>query len=278
MEKKQWTHLIDGTPFPRIGYGTYQLTEREAALKAIHDALDTGYRLIDTAENYHNESEVGEAIRTSSVKREEILVSTKLWPHDLGYDRTMKAFEGSLGRLGLDYLDLYLIHWPYTDDLNASSWKAFERLHEQGVIKHIGVSNFNRPMLEKLLQKAHIPPCVNQIEYHPRFFDEECQALCKEKGILIEGWSPLMQGEALKNPILQTLAKKHGRSTAQIALRWSLQRDVIPLPKSANKKRMADNFAIFDFALSDEDMGELEKMHTGRRQGPDPADFPMNRN
>jgi diketogulonate reductase-like aldo/keto reductase len=259
------------SPFPKIGFGTFQLGGKEETARAVTEALNAGYRLIDTAADYGNEDGVGEGVRVSQVPRSEVLVSTKVWPSDLGYDNTLRAFERSLLRLNLDYVDIYLIHWPCSSSLNIASWKALERLTSEKLIRYPGVSNFNLSYLEALLSEAVMPPSLNQIEFHPQFFDQALYEFCLKMGIVLEGWSPLMQGTALKHETLRSIAEKHHRSPAQIVLRWCVQMHVIPLPKTHKPARMIENIDIFDFQLDGKDMTTIKTLFTNRRLGPDPA-------
>lgn len=256
---------------PGIGYGTYGLSGTDATAEAVRAAIDAGYRLIDTAANYGNEAGVGEGVRTSTVPRSEVIVSSKVWPSDLGYDATLRAFEQSLATSGLDYLDLYLIHWPCSEEENAASWRALERLKQEGVVRMIGVSNFTVSHLEALLATANERPVVNQIEFHPRHYDSSIVDYCRDHTILIEAWSPLAQGVLFPAEPLVRVAAELGRSPAQVLLRWSVEQGAIPIPKSRSPQRMAENISIFDFALSDEQMNALEVLRTGERLGPDPA-------
>lgn len=265
--------LADGTRIPAIGYGTFQLRDTDETARAIRQAVAAGYRLIDTAENYGNEVGIGEGVRTCGVPRSEIFVSSKVWPADLGYDKTMRAFEGTMSRLGLDYLDIYLIHWPCSDELNSSSWKAFESLREQGLVRTIGVSNFTTLQLEPLLSSATIPPALDQLEFHPRQQNHQLLEYCEAHGIVVEAWSPLMQGAAFTDETLGRIAEKHGRSAAQIALRWSVQLGMIPLPKTRTPARMVENISVFDFELDPDDMQQIAAMHTDQRLGPDPDSY-----
>lgn len=243
----------------------------EQFIKTVGTAVKVGYRNIDTAVVYFNEAEVGEAIRRSihngTVKREELFISTKLWNTDRGYDRTLKAFDASLSRLGLDYLDLYLIHTPAVQrwhadwvEINLSTWKAFERLYKEGLIKAIGVSNFLPHHLQPLMEKAEICPMVNQIEVHPGFNSAGTINFCKKYGIVIEAWGPFGNGQILTNPQLQEIAVRYDKSVAQICLRWLLQKGIVPLPKSSNENRIVENTKIFDFELGESDMTAIDNM------------------
>ena len=275
MERVKTTDvtLHDGSSFPAIGYGTFQLRGVEETAAAVEAAIASGYRLIDTAADYGNEEGVGLGVRRSAVPRSDVVVSSKVWPTDLGYEKTMRAFEKTLRRLGLDYLDLYLIHWPCSRELNAAGWRAMEQLHDQGLIRRLGVSNFTIDQLERLMETATVPPVVNQVEYHPGFFEAELKRYCAKRGILLEGWSPLMQGAAFTNPTLDGIAGKHGRSVAQVTLRWSVQSGVVPLPKTRTPQRMRENISIFDFTLDGEDMTAISGLRTDDRLGPDPASY-----
>ena len=251
--------LNNGVHIPAIGYGTYKTSENDVSI--ILSAIECGYRLLDTASIYKTEQQTGAAIRQSGIPREEITVISKVWRNDLGYHKTKEAFAKSLKQTGLNYLDLYLIHWPANarnfnnwQKTNAETWRAMEELLEEGKIKSIGVSNFWPEHLEALLDSAKIKPAVNQIEFHPGYWQPETTQYCKEKGIVMQAWSPLARGRIFGNEILIEIANRHQKTVSQIALRWIVQQGVIPIPKAASKKRMNENFDIFDFALSDEEM------------------------
>lgn len=251
--------LNNGVNIPAIGYGTYKTSENDVSI--ILSALECGYRLLDTASVYNTEQQTGAAIRQSGIPREEITVISKVWRNDLGYHKTKEAFAKSLKQTGLNYLDLYLIHWPANarnfnnwQKTNAETWRAMEELLEEGKIKSIGVSNFWPEHLEALLDSAEIKPAVNQIEFHPGYWQPETTQYCKEKGIFLQAWSPLARGRIFGNEILIEIANRHQKTVSQIALRWIVQQGVIPIPKAASKERMNENFDIFDFALSDEEM------------------------
>lgn len=259
--------LSNGLPMPVIGYGTYLAPDDTAGARSILDALEAGYRLIDTASVYGNEKTVGRAVRESSVPREKIFITSKVWNTDQGYDTTLGAFDASLNRLGMDYLDLYLIHWPipagYEEDyrkLNRETWKAMERLYKEGQVKAIGVSNFLPHHLEALMEEADIMPMVNQLEINPRYHQTETVAFCREHGILVESWGPLARGGVLEEPVLRRIADKHKKSVAQICLRWELQRGIVPLPKSMHADRIRANLDVFDFSLDGEDMALIETL------------------
>ncbi|NLX67150.1 MAG: aldo/keto reductase [Bacteroidales bacterium] len=258
--------LNDGNKIPIIGFGTYKSVKEDGVL-AIKNALAKGYRLIDTAARYNNEEEVGKGIAEGGVDRKEIIVTTKLWRDNLGYKETKEAFELSLKKLGLTYIDLYLIHWPANaknynnwQKANADSWRAMEELQAEGRIKSIGVSNFWEEHLEALFQTANIIPAVNQIEFHPGYWQPELTAFCKENGITVESWSPLARGKILGNDVLNAIAEKHNRSVSQICLRWVIQHGVVVIPKSTTLQRIEENISIFDFALSEEEMQQINEL------------------
>ena len=273
--------LSNGVKIPCLGFGTWQSPPEEAAASVRH-ALLAGYRHIDTAAQYGNEPDVGRGIRESGVAREEIFLTSKLWNDERGYDTTLRAFEKSLKNLGTDYLDLYLIHWPaaphrFSDwkELNGSTWRAFEKLYRDGYIRAIGISNFLPHHLKPLLETCEIVPMVNQIEIHPGMLQPEAVKASEEAGMLIEAWSPLGTGRMLKNESLIALAKKYGKSAAQLCLRWVLQHDYLPLAKSVTPSRIEENMDIFDFTISDEDMAYIDAMPYVGGSGfdPDKVDF-----
>lgn len=274
--------LSNGVKIPCIGYGTWQVPEGQEAESALKTALEVGYRHIDTAQGYGNEASVGRAIKKSGVPREEIFVTSKLDNGSHGYAETYDAFEASMRRLDLDYLDLFLIHWPnpvaYRDHwqkTNAETWKAFEELHAAGRIRAIGISNFRPHHIEALLKTATTVPMVNQIRLCPGDAHEGTIDYCRRKGILLEAYSPLGVGEIFNDPDMKALAEKHHKSIAQIALRWSLQRGFLPLPKSVTPSRMRENIDLFDFELSDADMQKIDALEgiAGYAMDPDEAPF-----
>jgi diketogulonate reductase-like aldo/keto reductase len=244
-------------------------TTREAVIAAVR----AGYRHVDTARIYGNEADVGAAVRDSGVPRDQIFVTTKLWNADQGYDRALGAFDASLKRLGLDYVDLYLIHWPVAGK-RLDSWRALERLHEEGRVRSIGVSNFLVPHLQELLGKAKHRPAVNQIELTPFLQRRETRALCAQHDIVVEAYSPLTHGQRLDHPVVREIARRAGRSVAQVLLRWGVQHGVVVLPKSTKPARIAENGALFDFALDDQAMTELDALEEGLVTGWDPAQQP----
>ncbi len=263
----------DGVEIPQLGLGVWQVPDDEAE-QAVTTALACGYRHIDTAKLYRNEAGVGRAVRASGIPREKLFVTTKLWNND--HDRAEQAFEESLGRLGLDYVDLYLIHWPaQRQDKYVQAWRALEKVYRDGRAKAIGVSNFTVETLERLLDEADVPPCINQIELHPYFQQRELREFHDKNGILTQAWSPLGQGKGLlSEPALAVLADKHGRTPAQIVLRWHIQLGNIVIPKSVTPARIKENIAVFDFTLDREDMAAIGALNAGRRLGPDPDVFP----
>ena len=258
--------LENGVRIPCLGFGTY-LTPAEQTLAAVTEALRVGYRSIDTAKAYGNEIPVGEAIRTCGISREEIFVTTKHWVTDRGYEATLRALDESLCNLGLDYLDLYLIHWPCVErvtpewaEINAETWRGFEAGCRAGKIRAIGVSNFERKHLDALLLTAEIKPAVNQIEFHPGYLQRDTVAYSKELGMLVQAFSPLALGEVFRCETIKRLAEKYGRTVAQITLRFVLQSEINPLTKSVTPARILENAQIFDFALSPEDMAVIEAL------------------
>ena len=274
--------LSNGLEIPCIGYGTYKVSEGHSGEQVVKDALGVGYRLLDTAAMYHNEQEVGKAIIESGIPRQEIFVTSKVANPDRGYDSTLRAFDRSLRLLEMDYLDLYLIHWPadkarFADwkKINSDTWRALERLLYEGRVKAIGVSNFMTEHLEALAETARVLPMVNQIEFHPGWMQPEVLEWCKRRNVVVEGWSPLGRTRVLENPLLSEIARRYEKSVAQICLRWAVQHGVIPLPKSVSPGRMKSNLNIFDFTLSSADMRLIDSMPPTGESGltPDSIDF-----
>ncbi|MGI5421611.1 aldo/keto reductase [Actinomadura luteofluorescens] len=259
---------------PQLGFGVFQVGDDEAE-SAVAVALRNGYRSIDTASVYGNEEGVGRALRASELPREELFITSKVWNSDQGYDATMRAYEASLRRLGLEYLDLYLIHWPMPGrDMYVETWRALERLKHDGRVRSIGVSNFTVPALRRVLDEADVVPAVNQIELHPYFQQDGMRAFHRDHGIRTEAWAPLGQGHGLlDDPALDRIAGAHGRTPAQIALRWHLEIGNVVIPKSATPSRIAENIDVFGFRLTPDDMKTLGEMDKGVRFGPDPATF-----
>ena len=265
--------LHDGIEIPQLGFGVFQIPPEETQEK-VEEALGVGYRHIDTAAAYGNEAAVGAAIAATGVRREEVFVTTKLWNSEQGHDSTLRAFEKSRERLGTEYVDLYLIHWPRPDaDLFLDTWRAFERIREEGGARSIGVSNFRIEDLERLRAEAEHLPTVNQIELHPRFQQAELRAWHADHDIATEAWSPLAQGDLLEDGTIETVAAHHDRSPAQVILRWHLQIGNVVIPKSSSPERIRENFELFDFELSEDDMAALERLDAGERIGPDPSTF-----
>lgn len=264
--------LNDGAKMPYFGLGTYKIPDGEPVIKAVESALETGYRLIDTAAFYENEEGVGKAIRESGIKREEIFVTTKVWNTDQGYDSTLKAFEKSLKKLGLDYVDLYLVHWPVTGKY-LETWRALRKLHENGVVKTIGVSNFHPQHLKRLMDEYGDIPAVNQVELHPYLNQEKLRAYCRDKGIQVQAWSPLAKGRLLNEPVLHQIGEKYGKTPAQVVLRWHLQHGIAIIPKSANPSRIQENADIFNFELTPEEMARIDGLNRNMRTGKNPDDF-----
>jgi methylglyoxal/glyoxal reductase len=265
--------LSSGARIPQVGLGVWQTPSGTTTRQAVAAALGAGYRHIDTARIYGNEADVGAAVRASGVGRDAVFVTTKLWNADQGYDRALRAFDASLESLGLDYVDLYLIHWPVAGK-RLDSWRALERLHQEGRARSIGVSNFLRPHLEELLASARQVPAVNQIELTPFLQRRETRALCAEHGIVVEAYSPLTHGKRLDHPVVNDVARRVGRSVAQVLLRWGLQHGLVVLPKSTKPARIAENGTLFDFTLDDRAMKELDALEEGLVTGWDPAEQP----
>jgi len=263
--------LNNGVLMPQLGLGVYKVREGEEVKNAVRWAIEAGYRHIDTAALYENEAGVGEAIRESGVPREEIFVTTKVWNTDQGYEKTLKAFEASRKRLGFEYVDLYLVHWPGRDKF-IDTYRALEKLLSEGLVRAIGVSNFKEHHLERLMAETSIVPAVNQVEFHPRLQQKSLLEYCRAKGIALEAWAPLMKGQ-LDHPVLVRLAAKYGKSPAQIVLRWHIQLGVIAIPKSVHRERIFANADIFDFELAPEEMAEIGTMDENHRFGKDPDEF-----
>lgn len=251
--------LSNGVKIPNIGFGTYKLGNHEESIEAVKYAIKNGYRHIDAAAFYNNEEAVGIGIKESKINREEIFLTTKLWNDNHGYEKTMKAFNESINRLGVEYIDLYLVHWP--NKLNLETWTAFEDLYEQGKVKAIGVCNFKESHIEELNKSAKIMPMVNQIEIHPYRSQKNMISYCKENNIQVVAWSPIMRGRIFSDELMLALSEKYNKSIPQIALRWHLQNGVIPIPKSSNIERIKENLNIFDFEISKEDMKLIDKLN-----------------
>jgi diketogulonate reductase-like aldo/keto reductase len=261
--------LNTGARIPQVGLGVWQSARGESTLSAVGAALRLGYGHVDTARIYGNEAEVGEAVRSSGLPRSEIFVTTKLWNADQGFDHALRAFDASLERLGLEYVDLYLIHWPVAGQ-RLHSWRALERIFGEGRARSIGVSNFLVPHLEELLAHAKVVPAVDQIEVHPFLQHRDTRAFCAAHGIVVEAYSPLTHGERLRDATVTKVAKRVGRSNAQVLLRWGIQHGMVVLPKSVKEARIAENLAVFDFELDGEAMATLDALEEGASTGWDP--------
>ena len=266
--------LNNGVEIPQLGFGVYQIPPEETA-KAVQAALEVGYRHIDTAEMYRNEAGVGEGIRNSGIPREEVFVTSKLNNGFHAHDDALKAFDGTLEALQSDYVDLFLVHWPLPgiDVDYVETWKAMEEIYRSGRAKSIGVSNFKEHHLRKLFADTEIRPAVNQIEVHPYLAQDELRAFDADHEIATEAWSPIAQGKVLTDPTIVRVAERHGRTPSQVTLRWHVQRGDIVFPKSVTRSRVEENFDIFDFALTEDDMREITALDRGERTGPDPDTF-----
>jgi 2,5-diketo-D-gluconate reductase A len=272
MNNQQLFAFRDGNTIPQLGLGVFQ-TPPDLTAAVVKIALASGYRHIDTAAIYVNEVGVGEGLRLSELAREEVFVTTKLWNADQGFDAALKAFDHSVQRLGLDYLDLYLIHWPSPRrDLYVDSWRALARLKEEGRVRSIGVSNFGADHLQRIVDETGVTPVLNQIELHPHFQQRALIETHKALGIATQSWSPLGQGKELADPVIGAIAARHGRTPAQVIIRWHLDSGLIVIPKSVTPKRIAENFDVFGFTLNAEDMNAIAKLDSADgRIGPDPA-------
>jgi diketogulonate reductase-like aldo/keto reductase len=268
--------LANGVKMPWMGLGVFQVEDGADVVQSVKAAIRNGYRSIDTAAIYGNEEGVGQGIREAleetGLSREDLFITSKVWNADLGYDTTIQAYETSLKKLGLDYLDLYLIHWPVEGKF-VEAWKAIEDLYKDGKIRAIGVCNFQIHHLEELMKHTEIVPMVNQVEYHPKLAQKELHAFCQEHNIQLEAWAPLMQGQIFDNETIKELAEKYNKTMAQIVLRWDIQNGVVTIPKSVKEHRIIENADIFDFELSSEDMERISALNENFRVGPDPDNF-----
>ncbi|WP_085522562.1 aldo/keto reductase [Tuberibacillus sp. Marseille-P3662] len=261
--------LNNGVEMPWFGLGVYKVEDGKEVHTSVQSALQNGYRAIDTASFYQNEEGVGQAIKASGVPRDDIFVTTKVWNDEQGYESTLEAFENSRKKLGLDVIDLYLIHWPIKGKFK-DTWRAMEKLYNDGKVRAIGVSNFKVHHLEELLADATVKPVINQIELHPRLTQEDVREFCQKNEILVEAWSPLMRGKVFDDPVIESLSKKYNKSPAQIILRWDLQSNIVTIPKSVHEERIKQNADIFDFELSQEDIEQIDALNRDERVGPDP--------
>ena len=268
------TTLHNGVEMPWFGLGVFKVEEGTEVVNSVKAAIEAGYKSIDTAAIYGNEEGVGKAIAESNVPREELFITTKVWNSAQGYDSTLAAFEESMKKLGLEYLDLYLIHWPVPkQNKYKETWKALEKLYKDGRVRAIGVSNFKEHHLKDLLDNCEVKPMVNQVEYHPRLTQTGIHEFCKQNGIQLEAWSPLMQGGLFEEPTLKEIAQKYGKSIAQVILRWDLQNEVVTIPKSITPHRIQENADIFDFELSADDMEKISSLNQNQRVGSDPDEM-----
>ncbi|MFB5663276.1 aldo/keto reductase [Alteribacillus sp. HJP-4] len=267
------TTLSNGVNMPWAGLGVYQAEAGDEVKLAVKEALQAGYRSIDTASFYDNEESVGEAIRESDVPREEIFITTKAWNDEQGFEKTLEAFERSRKKLGVEIVDLYLIHWPVPGKYKET-WGALEKLYEEGKVRTIGVSNFTDQHLESLKETAKVFPMVNQVEFHPRLFQKSLLEYCQNEGVQLEAWRPLGKGDLLDHEVIQKIAEKHNKSTAQILIRWCLENNVVTIPKSVTPERIRSNAEVFDFSLDTEDLQAIDGMNENKRYGYHPDEFP----
>lgn len=275
-------NLSNGHSIPTPGFGTFKIPDGEVCINAVCDAITAGYTHIDTAAVYGNERSVGEGVRKSGKAREELFITSKVWNTERGYDTTLRACEKTLKDLGMDYLDLYLIHWPANrlqfgdkaESINAETWKAMERLADEGLVRSVGVSNFCPHHLAPILASANLVPAVDQIEFHPGLLQEDTMDICRQNQILVEAWSPLGRGRLLDDPLLVEVAARYGKTTAQIVLRWVMQKNVLPLVKSTHIERIRENLQIFDFELTSDDVARIDSLPENRlSRHPDEVEF-----
>ena len=264
--------LSDGNRIPQLGLGVYKVEDATAA-RIVEGAIDAGYRHVDTAKLYYNEAGVGAGVRASGIPRDEVFVTTKVWNDDHGYDQTLRAFDASLALLGMDYVDLYLIHWPAPkQDRYVDTWRALEAIKRDGRARSIGVSNFNQPHLEKLLASADETPVINQVEIQPWLQQRDLRDFDAAHGVVTEAWSPLARGRVLGEPTLEAIGEKHGKSSAQVVLRWHMQQGLVVIPKSNSIERVRENSEVFDFELDDSDLAAVAALESGQRTGSNPDD------
>ncbi|MBG9543479.1 glyoxal reductase [Cytobacillus firmus] len=264
--------LNNGVEMPQFGLGVYKVDKGLQIENTVKDAINIGYRLIDTAAFYENEEGVGKAIKESGVPREELFITTKVWNTDQGYDQTLNAFNNSLKKMELDYIDLYLIHWPVKEKY-LETWRALEKLYKDGKARAIGVSNFQIHHLKDILENSSEKPAVNQVELHPLLSQKELRAFCGEHNIKVQAWSPIARGRVLEDSDIKEIAKRRGKSAAQIILRWHLQNGIMVIPKSVKKDRLRENADIFDFELTEDEMRQMNELNSNQRFGADPDNF-----
>ncbi|MBT2645391.1 aldo/keto reductase [Bacillus sp. ISL-34] len=264
--------LHNGVKMPQLGFGVFKVKNGNETVESVKKAIEVGYRAIDTAAIYENEEGVGQAIRECGVPREELFITSKVWNTEQGFETTLQAFDDSLNRLGLEYLDLYLIHWPGKDKY-LETWRALEKLYKDGKVKSIGVSNFHVHHLENLLANSEVKPVVNQIELHPLLTQVEIRDYCAKHEIKVESWSPLGRGNLLEEPTINHIAKKHGKSSAQVLIRWHLQHDLVVIPKSITPSRIEENAQVFDFSLSLNEMNQIDALNKNERFGSNPDEL-----
>jgi len=264
--------LNNGNKIPALGLGTYLTTSQTDVTSSLKSALENGFSLIDTAEIYENEPQIGIALNSLKGRREDLFLTSKVWNIKQGYDNTMRAFEQSLKDLKTNYLDLYLVHWPFNGDF-FDTWRAMENLYEQGVAKNIGVCNFHKQHLEKLFTKSNIIPAVNQIELHPYLTQVELRNFCNKHNIVVESWSPIAKGTVANDSVLKNIGKKYKKTAVQVVLRWHIQLGLVAIPKSVNPQRITQSIDIFDFKLSESEMEEICNLNKNKRFGPNPDSF-----
>jgi len=264
--------MNNGIEIPLLGLGTYSITSRKEVENAVNSALEAGYRLIDSASAYYNEKEIGRVIKKNSVPRKDVFITTKLDNWDHGYDKALRAFDESLKKLDMEYVDLYLIHWPISGK-RKESWKALEKIYKDGRAKSIGVSNYTVLHLKELFDYAEIIPAVNQVELNPFVYPEDILEICRENNIIVEAYTPLARAKKFKHPVIQEMIKKYGHTPAQILLRWCLQHGAVVIPKSSNRERIFENAGIFDFEIAENDIGKMNKLDENLRSSPDPNEI-----
>ena len=261
----------NGLTMPMFGLGTFKTPPGETTENSVRSALEAGYRKVDTASFYDNEEGVGNGIKASGVPRDEIFVTTKIWTTEMGFENTLKAFDRSRKKLGIDILDLYLIHWPEKDTF-METWKAMEKLYAEGKVRAIGLSNFEPHHIDKLKNEAEVQPVLNQVELHPYLNQEAVREYCNKNDIVVEAWSPISKGKVLEDPVIKEIAEAHGKSPVHVTLRWEHQHGVVVIPKSVHKERIEENMKIFDFALSQDEMRKMDQLDNDGRLGPHPDD------